>query len=402
MPVHRHVFFIAGFDPKSPRHYHRLFKALAQQRPCPPTGPDAGSVTVLERVSSNATADRWELRWTDADGAEWVSAMTQLRWDDIVRQHWGRSLRSVWRDHWNFYVDGWRQGNFGRVWRSSRVNWLFVMYPLGVTLACLAAAWAGLAWLAAAWAPSPAAALPPWLAVPLAGALGVAPAWWLWRRVAHRLGADWLLRLYGFSHAQAEGRVAGLDERLDAMAEQVARALSEPGGAAEVLVVGHSVGATLAASALARALRRVSGAVSVTAPGGASHGAQVALLSLGHCTPLVYFHRTAGRWRDELDGLVDHAQLTWVDYTAPADWAACGRMSPWHRPGQALLHRLSPRFPRILRPERYRALRRNRLAMHMQYLKPADHAGGYDLLALTAGPLVLRERHPPPAHLAAP
>jgi hypothetical protein len=31
----------------------------------------------------------------------------------------------------------------------------------------------------------------------------------------------------------------------------------------------------------------------------------------------------------------------------------------------------------------------------MQYLKPPDIAGGYDLLTLTAGEQTLRERHPP-------
>ena len=99
--------------------------------------------------------------------------------------------------------------------------------------------------------------------------------------------------------------------------------------------------------------------------------------------------------RDELDVLSDHAALTWVDYTAPADWAGCGRISPWHRAGRALLHRLSPRFPKTLTPAHYQALRRNRLAMHMQYLKPADRAGRYDLLAFAAAEPTLRERHPP-------
>jgi hypothetical protein len=109
----------------------------------------------------------------------------------------------------------------------------------------------------------------------------------------------------------------------------------------------------------------------------------------------VYFFATAHALRAELDALTAHAQLTWVDYTAPADWAGCGQISPWPHQGRALLHRLSPRFPKILEPARYQALRRNRLAMHMQYLKPADRAGHYDLLALTAGGPTLRERHPP-------
>jgi hypothetical protein len=104
--------------------------------------------------------------------------------------------------------------------------------------------------------------------------------------------------------------------------------------------------------------------------------------------------QTAGDLRGELDSLVADGRLTWVDYTAPADWAGCAEIPPWPRTGRARLARLSPRFPQIVDPERYRSLRRNRLAMHMQYLKPPDRAGSYDLLAFTAGAQTLRERHP--------
>jgi len=196
------------------------------------------------------------------------------------------------------------------------------------------------------------------------------------------------MRLYGFSHAQAAGRVPGLDARTDAMAGMIAAAFDEAPDACEVLVVGHSTGATLAASALARALLR--------SPRLGEARPQLGLLTLGHCIPLVSYFATAHALRAELDALVAQPQLTWVDYTAPADWAGCGRMSPWMKEGRALLHRLSPRFPKILEPAHYQALRRDRLAMHMQYLKPADLAGHYDLLALTAGGPTLRERHPAP------
>lgn len=402
MSAHRHVFFIGGFDPKSPRYTHRLFRALAEHRPPGAEGASAGPVAVGARITQDALADTWTIGWPQADGTPRETRVTQLRWDDIVRRHWARSAAGVWRDHRDFYGDGWRQGNFGRLWRASRANWLFAMYPLAVSLACMllaAALTLTLVGGARAVLPGlgdgglPGAAWQGGLGV----ALGLVLAWWLWRHLAHRLGADWLLRLYGFSHAQAEGRVPALDERIDAMAGRIAAVLQGPQPPQEVLVIGHSVGATLAASAMARALARPG-----SADAACGTGPEPALLTLGHCTPLVYFHDTAQALRDELDALTAHARLTWVDYTAPADWAACARMSPWHRPGAAVLHRLSPRFPRLLTPARYRALRRNRLAMHMQYLKPADHAGSYDLLALAAGPSTLRQRHPPPSRLATP
>ena len=36
MPLHRRVFFIAGFDPKSPRYYHRLYRERGQFLPYQP------------------------------------------------------------------------------------------------------------------------------------------------------------------------------------------------------------------------------------------------------------------------------------------------------------------------------------------------------------------------------
>jgi hypothetical protein len=385
MPLHRRVFFIAGFDPKSPRYYHRLYRTLASQRPPGAEGAGGAPVSVGPRRHLSTWADEWDVQWPNPSGGEPLSTRyALLRWDDIVRAHWVRSAGTVWRDHWNFYVDGALQGNFGRVWKASRLNWMFIMFPLAVLLAWLLL-WSALAvGLGGVLAPSwPAGAAP--VSALAALACGV----WSWRRLSHRLGTDWLMRLYGFSHAQAGGHIAGLEARVDAMAALICEAARETPQACELLVVGHSTGAVLAASAVARALAQD--------PTLGRTGPQIGLLTLGHCTPLVSYFRTAKKFRAELDALTSHAQLTWVDYTAPADWAACGRMAPWRQPGRALLHRLSPRFPKILHPAHYRALRRNRLALHMQYLKPADRAGRYDLLAMTAGPATLRERHPPAA-----
>ena len=381
MPLHRRVFFIAGFDPKGPRYYHHLYRDLAAHRPDGAEGAEGPAARVGSRRRLNDWADEWDVDWPQGDGQPLHTRYTVLRWDDLVRAHWPRSARTVLRDHWNFYVDGARQGFFGRVWRPSRPNWLFVTFPLGIALGS-ALLWSGVAALLGAlaqarWGGAAAAAV---------AALCAGGAWWSWRWLSHRVGGDWLMRLYGFSHAQAAGRISGLDARIDAMAELITGAFDEAAGVKEVLVVGHSTGGTLAASALARALTR--------SPQLGQRGPQLGLLTLGHCIPLVYFFTTAHALRAELDALTAHPQLTWVDYTAPADWAGCGRISPWLREGRALLHRLSPRFPKILDPAHYQALRRNRLAMHMQYLKPTDRAGRYDLLALTAAGPTLRERHP--------
>lgn len=377
MQVYRRVFFIAGFDPKSPRYYHQLYRLLARHRPVGSEGAGGPRIEVGARRTLNEWADEWDVSWPRADGAPpLVTRYTLLRWDDIVRKHWARGSWTVWRDHWLFYADGWRQGFFGRAWRGSRRNFLFVLFPLAALMA-----WA-LVWLALA-----AASTALWPASwPFAVPAAILAAVGSWHRASHRLGTDWLMRLYGFSHAQAAGEIDGLRSRIDAMADLIARCSAQAAPERELLVIGHSAGASLAASVLAQALKRE--------PALGRRPPELALLTLGHCIPLVSFFATAGELRTDLDSLTAHEPLTWIDYTAPADWAGCAQIPPWSTPGRARLQRLSPRFPKILDPERYRALRRDRMAMHMQYLKPPDRAGGYDLLALTAGAATLRERHP--------
>lgn len=382
MPLHRRVFFIAGFDPKSPRYYHHLYRALAAQRPPGAEGAGGPPVQVSPRRRLSDIADEWDVHWPQSDGSLLHTRYTLLRWDDIVRTHWARPAKTVLLDHWRFYADGWRQGFLGLAWRLSRLNWLFLMFPLCVALLVF------FGWLAASFGLG---ALLPRGQEPvgvLLAALVAAPlAWWSWRTLAHRVGSDWLMRLYGFSYQQAAGRITALEGRAKAMGALIREACADagPAGAREVLIVGHSTGATLAATAVAHALAQ--------APSAGNEGPALGLLTLGHCTPLVYGFPHARELRRQLGTVTAHAALTWVDYTAPADWAGCGRIPPWPQPGAALLRRLSPRFPKILSLERYAALRRDRLAMHMQYLKPADHAGRYDLLALTAGERTLRERH---------
>ena len=382
MQLHRRVFFIAGFDPKSPRYYHQLYRGLARHRAPGAEGHDGPPPKVGPRRALNDWADEWDVSWPRPDGAApLVTRYTVLRWDDIVRRHWARGMRTVWRDHWLFYVDGWRQGFFRRTWQGSRRNWMFVTFPLALLLAwtlLTLALGAGVMGVLSATGASAASVV--------AMAAIVAGAHWSWRRMSHWLGADWLMRLYGFSHAQAAGQLEGLQQRIDAMAALIRESGDADTPARELLVVGHSAGATLAASALSRALAPLASSLAPTP--------EFALLTLGHCIPLVYLFETAQDLREELDSLVADRRLTWVDYTAPADWAGCAEIPPWPRPGAARLLRLSPRFPQILDAQRYQSLRRNRLAMHMQYLKPPDRAGSYDLLAFTAGAQTLRERHP--------
>lgn len=384
MEWHRLVFFVGGFDPKSPRHYHRLYRGAAKHR-CLSADQEAVSVGPLRQASS--WQQFWDVRWSGKGGSH-DTRFTVLAWDDIVRQHWHRDLWHALGAYWRYYVGGTAQGLFGRVWPVARDTWLLGLFPLLIAL--------GVALLCGLGAFGAAALLPDWSV----WIWLLTPVLWLvtWRQVETRLDSEWLVRLYGFSHLQAAGRVPELDARISEMADAVVTAANaarqDPERRCqEILVVGHSTGSILAASVLARALER--------APWLGQDGPRLSCLTLGHCTPAVAFFSSAIAFRQDLAQVVSHAPLTWLDYSAPGDWAAFHRVGPWLNAGAATTWQGSPRFHAIMDAASYEIVKRNRLSMHMQYLRSSTRPGAYDYVRLTAGPLTLnahwRQHHAPGA-----
>ena len=307
MPLHRQVFFIGGFDPKTPRHYHRLYRDAVARRPATAAHEQ---VSLGTRRRESPRADGWDVQWTDPGEPPLTTRYTVMRWDDIVRRHWPRHLRQALRDYWHVYLCAGAQGMFHRVWQGSRAAFWLALFPLFVSASLLllcAAAAAGLTvagWVPMAWA-----------------SLAVVPAWLLlWRGVETRLDSEWLLRLYGFTWFQAHGRLPDLEQRLDELADDLVQQATDS-EARELLVVGHSTGGMLAVAVLARACQR--------APWLGHRGPSLALLTLGHCTPILGWLRGATRFREELALLADHPALTCGTIRHPQT----GRRSPGCRPG---------------------------------------------------------------------
>ena len=371
MALHRQVFFIGGFDPKSPRLYHRLYREAVGQRPASCRGE---RVTVGARERESAHLDAWTVDWHDGDGRTLSTRYTVLRWDDVVRRHWPRHLRRTVADYLHVYGYAGVQGIFAKVKRHAPAAFWLAMLPLGVCLLCLLACGLLVGALATTWGWgggwATAATLGAWLL--------------LWRGIESRLDSEWLLRLYGFTWYQATDQLPDLEARLDTLADELLQRI-RGSSAREVLLVGHSTGSIMAASVLARACAK-DARLGVDGP-------QLALLTLGHCVPVLGWLRQAERFRAELAQLSDHPGLTWHDVSAPTDWAAFASVAPWPHQGRARLRRTPPRFHKTMGAGAYDALLADRHALHMQYLRAPRHTGGYDPVEWTAGPMTLAERH---------
>jgi pimeloyl-ACP methyl ester carboxylesterase len=203
------------------------------------------------------------------------------------------------------------------------------------------------------------------------------------------------MRSYAFTRLQALGRTPELEETLDAQASKLAARLA-PREDDEVLVVGHSSGAIMAASIVARAvrLRRAAGDA---APA-------LSLLTLGQSIPMLAGLPQAQSFRTELIELGHAPGLHWIDFSAPPD-ASCMPLSNPLAEADVLGTEapagvpklLSPRFAAMFDPAGYRVLRKDKLRMHFQYLMAAAQPVEYDYFRITAGARTLAERF---AHLA--
>lgn len=375
-PVRRRcVFYVSGFDPKGAAHYHGLYREQARlQRQA---GGLAIEVGARRRLADGNAC--WDVQATEA-GEPVRTHYEFMRWDDIVRRQWARGRPRLWGEVLVASLFHLGQGSW---WRMFRLSWppaVAILIPFLAVCALLLGApllAAGAAWGAHALAGSWLAALPAVALVLLALAR-------LERRLDARFNMYWLVRSYAFTRLQALGRTPALEARLDAHARKLAERLAS-GQDDEVLVVGHSSGAIMAASIVARALALQA------AP------ARVSLLTLGQCIPMLSTVPQAGRFREELWRLGQSEQVHWVDFSAPPDascFALCDPLAGLdgpapHARGPKLL---SPKFAQMFAPEGYRLLKRDKLRMHFQYLMAAPQPVAYDYFRITAGRLSLQER----------
>lgn len=377
----RCVFYVSGFDPKGASHYHALYRDEgARQSRQDGWLFEAGSRR--RQASGNAA---WSVQ--SSFGEHQVQTHYEfMRWDDVVRRHWSKTTWALWRDviaTTIFYV------RHGTLWRMFCLSWppavaLFAPFLLvcalllGVPLVAIGCGWvlgkvlgnAGLAVVAAGG---------------LAGAL-----WAGGRKLEARYSMYWMMRSYAFTARQARDEVPDLEARLDELAQDlVARVSAQQDD--EVLIVGHSSGAIMAATIVARALQ--------SSPNLLCGRTTLALLTLGQWIPLLGLLPMAHRFRAELRVLDGADGLTWVDFSAPSDGCCFALTDPLKACGVARtqvsgveLKILNPRFATLFDAATYANLRRNKFLMHFQYLRSADRQGAYNYFEVTAGPVTLKER----------
>jgi hypothetical protein len=369
----RKVFYIPGYDPFPARRYRELYRRESD-RQAEISGYEIG-------MFPGERSDTWRVA-SMIDGRVTESEVEVLGWSDIVQESmdrgilatYGQMLRTVW-----IYLS---TGTFRRLFWLSKGPMLAALYPVAMLvlqlLLAVLAGWglgaivAAFTWPVAGWI----------VGVPVAVA-----ALRGFRRIDGRLYAHYLMHDYAFSAGGRGVTPPELTAREEDFAARIAAALVDD--VDEVLVVGHSSGATIAVSVLARLVREEIA--------GDGERPALGLLTLGQSIPMVSFLPEARQLRADLRLLSEQPHLPWVDVSAPGDGCSFALADPVAvsgvgREGKPWPLVMSASFTQTLAPETLKRLRRRYFRLHFQYLCAFDRPVDYDYFRITAGPLTLAER----------
>ena len=221
----RHVFYIPGFDPRGPRHYHTLYRENAARQ----AAVNGWALDIGPRRKLGDFVHRWAVR-----GAGVETTYDFLAWDDIVRANWRGGVKARLRDLLGFYGSRVIVDLVPPVARQSPRRLLTGFYPLLSLLLLVALCVLAFVLIAAAgnWAA---------MSILLAAA-AAAILWAAGVMLAERCAVFWLLKIFSFCARWGRGEIPALNARAGLFADHIASVLNKT-DAQEVMIVGHSIGA---------------------------------------------------------------------------------------------------------------------------------------------------------------
>jgi hypothetical protein len=371
MITRRHVFHVGGYDPIPVEARYRRFQrelAIFER-----TWNVTAAVSDLEQDPERSRA--W---WTvTTRGPNWQVQTTYevLFWDDIILRDFTRPTLSRLGQWTVAYLDFIRSGTMFKYFWASWSYGLFFLFPL-----TRLALYAFVAILVGRWLTN-LVGINSWIAAAVIaiciffGLLETLGRHW---RVSQALD-DWI-----FAYQYVHGRRRDIDARLDAFAD-VLLAQAQNQSLDEIIIVGHSMGASLVMDFVDRALMRD--------PGLGRHGPAVCLLTVGATTPKFTLHPAGGRFRGMVARIAQERTLPWGEYQARHDLISfCGFDPVLLRRGVADRGTSRPlirivAFSDMLSRRTYCRYALKFMRLHYQYVMANERRAPYDYFMMVCGPV---------------
>lgn len=377
----RLVLFLPGHDPTDMDYHHGRF---ANQ---------AGRFAALWSCRAEVSALRHEPElpvslWSArSEGPNWRQAtdFALLRWEDIVVALDQRlAVTRLWRGL-AALLEFARNGTSRRYFKATLRYGIFCLFPVGIlVLFLLAGLLAGLAaGLGIGFL------LPPGQAGHPALLVGLSVGLLVFLGLFHQPGRRWRLHQalddWDLARDYLHGRSPVMDERLARFADYLVERVHN-GGYDEVILVGHSLGATLALRVLVLAFARD--------PELGRRGTRLNLLTCGATIPKFSLHPGAAAVRAEAEQIAQRPDLFWTEYQARHDAINFYKYHPVKlcraefdtaEYGQPILKNAN--LKQMISREKLRALRWHIMRLHYQSLLANEMKAPYDFFMIALGPV---------------
>lgn len=370
----RAVFFIGGYDPKTPttffrrmrkeiQRFDRLWGTETQLLDQPSqTDDESGSVAITAR----SLPEGWS---TQTDFS--FLALDPIVLSDFKRPILNRLLRYL-RAFSGFIIEGSAQRFFLKAWRFG----LYFLYPfltivafamLGGLAALLLSAWLGLASIA----------------------IGLMVFFLALSTLGKRWSALHLMDLWSFSSQFMRSQRPDADALLQRFASRI---VDKAQGQRydEIILIGHSTGGMLILDVAARCLS-LDPDFSRCAP-------DVSILTLGSTALKAGYSKAAKGFRQRMRQVIADPHLRWVEVQCLTDPINFYKTDPVRE--MKLDQESRSEFPLIrtvrikdmLQPDSYRRIKRNFFRVHYQYIFANTKAYWYDFFQICCGPTTLENR----------
>jgi hypothetical protein len=354
--IRKRVIHLGGYDPMRPEAFFARFnRELTRSAAC-------WSAVAATR---DFTVEPERATWvSEMRGAGWM-VLTEhelIRWDDVIATHRSGSTLSRWLGGIISFMDF---VIHGALWRYLAIAWryaAFFIYPFAILIFVFAftllAVEAGMTALGA----SPLLSKPLSLAAAFAASFGMVRS----GHVGHLLD-DW-----DFARRLVRTSDPVISERLLAASARLASVPAD----VDVLVVGHSLGAVLAAELLDRTVSQPQSSRSFR------------FVALGSSILKLALHGEAKTLRAQLNRMNGSGRVAWTEFQSLSDVMNFYKSDPvklLRLDGPPPLVR-QVRFRRMLQPAYYRRIKRNFFRLHCQFISGNDRRAPYDYMMLTCGP----------------
>jgi pimeloyl-ACP methyl ester carboxylesterase len=371
----RYVYHLCGYGPIGAGWY-RVFK---RELPTFARTWNLGAQVSEPSPDPATSGPHWQVT---TSGPNWrvETGYGMLVWDDIILSDFARPTAGRLARSALAFLDFMRTGSAARYFKANWQYGLFFLFPFVLLLGFLVVAMVIAYYVAGLLLSSHALQLA--LVVPLGAAIFLILLRWPGQRwsVLHGLD-DWI-----FSWEYAHDRRPDVEARVDRFAQAlVARA--RDAAVDEIVVLGHSMGSTLAVEVVARALE--------IDPNLGRHGPAVCLLTVGSTIPKFALHPAGERFRRHAEQIVAEPSVAWAEYQARSDLISFYKFDPvklsrfYGDPmrGKPLMRRVW--IQDMLTPRSYWRIRLKFkiMRMHHQFVMANERRSTYDYFMMVCGPI---------------